>query len=59
MGSPENLGAEKERLLEIECSLEDIRRKIRTLRSEERALENERKDLQEIIKANVSDSQFF
>ena len=42
-------------MLEIEESLEEIRRKIRTLRSQERELENERKDLQEIIKANVSD----
>lgn len=55
MSSADDLAAEKGRMLEIEESLESIRRKIRTLRSQERELEHERKDLQEVIKANVSD----
>ncbi|XP_018495859.2 putative ATP-dependent DNA helicase Q1 [Galendromus occidentalis] len=53
MARTPDLGAEKERILGIDKLLEELRRKIRTLRLEERALENERRELQEVIKAKT------
>lgn len=45
--------AEKRRLREVESALEEVRKKIRVLRSEQASLEDEKKTLEQIIKSQV------